>query len=377
MDFDFNEQQSMLKTMARDFLAGVCTKSRVRELEKDEKGYDPDMFSKMAELGWMGLIFPEKYGGMGAEFLDLMVLMEEMGRNITPGPFFSTMGLCAIPILKFGTETQKKKYLPLVAEGRNIWSLAYTEKSGRFSPVDINCRAVADGKHYVINGEKWFAPFAHIADYLLVICRTDVAKAGTDGLTAFLIRAASRGIKTELIPTLSGDGQCRIKFKNVKVTNRDILGKLDQGWKVINYLMQRATILKCAEMSGACEAVLDMTLAYAKDRVQFDKPIGSFMAIQHKLVDLLTDVEGLQYVVHNAAWLVSTGARADMAVSLAKAKANEVYQRVCIDGIKIHGAIGFTMDHDIGCYFRRVKADEFMLGDTDLHLEKVAGEMGL
>ncbi|MCX6006321.1 MAG: acyl-CoA/acyl-ACP dehydrogenase [Chloroflexi bacterium] len=377
MDFDFNEQQSMLKTMARDFLAGVCTKTRVRELEKDEKGYDPDMFSKMAELGWMGLIFPEDYGGMGAEFLDLVVLMEEMGRNIIPGPFFSTVGLCAIPILKFGTETQKKKYLPAVAEGRNVWSLAYTEISGRFSPVDINCMAVADGKNYVINGEKWFAPFAHIADYLLVICRTEAAKADTDGLTAFLVKAGTRGIKTELIPTVSGDGQCRIRFKNVIVSKRDILGKLGQGWKVINYLMQHATILKCAEMAGACEAVLEMTQAYAKDRVQFDKPIGSFMAIQHKLVDMLIDVEGLQFVVHNAAWLVSIGARADMAVSLAKAKANEVYQRVCIDGIKIHGAIGFTMDHDIGCYFRRVKADEFMLGDTDLHLEKVAGEMGL
>jgi alkylation response protein AidB-like acyl-CoA dehydrogenase len=377
MDFDLNEQQNMLKTMARDFLAGACTKARVRELEKDEKGYDPDMLSKMVELGWMGLIFPEKYGGMGAEFLDLMVLMEEMGRNITPGPFFSTVGLCAIPILKFGTEIQKKKYLPPVAEGRNIWSLAYTENSGRFSPVDINCLAMADGKNYVINGEKWFAPFAHIADYLLVICRTDAAKAGTDGLTVFIIGARSKGIKTELIPTLSGDGQCKIRFKNVIVSKRDILGKLDQGWKVINYLMQRATILKCAEMAGACEAVLDMTQAYAKDRVQFDKPIGSFMAIQHKLVDMLTDVEGLQYLVHYAAWLVSTGAKADMAVSLAKAKANEVYQRICIDGIKIHGAIGFTMDHDIGCYFRRVKAAEFMLGDTDLHLEKVAGEMGL
>jgi len=377
MEFDFNEQQSMLKTMARDFLAGNCTKARVRELEKDEKGYDPDMLAKMAELGWMGLIFPEQYGGMGAEFLDLVVLMEEMGRNITPGPFFSTVGLCAIPILKFGTETQKKKYLPAVAEGKSIWSLAATEISGRFSPNDINCLAVADGNNYVINGEKWFAPFAHISDYLLIICRTEAAKTGTDGLTAFLVRSGARGVKTELIPTLSGDGQCRIRFRNVKVSKRDILGKLGQGWKVVKFLTQRATILKCAEMAGACEAVLEMTQAYAKERVQFDKPIGSFMAIQHKLVDMLTDVEGLQFLVHNAAWLVSTGAKADIAVSIAKAKANEVYQRVCIDGIKIHGAIGFTMDHDIGCYFRRVKSAEFMLGDTDMHLEKVAAGLGL
>ena len=172
MEFDFNEQQNMLKTMARDFLAEICTKARVRELEKDEKGYDPDMLAKIAELGWMGLIFPEEYGGMGAELLDLVALMEEMGRNITPGPFFSTVALCAIPILKFGTERQKKKYLPAIAEGKSIWSLALTEASGRFTPGDLNCRALSDGNNYIINGDKWFVPFAHVADYLLVVCRT-------------------------------------------------------------------------------------------------------------------------------------------------------------------------------------------------------------
>jgi hypothetical protein len=136
-------------------------------------------------------------------------------------------------------------------------------------------------------------------------------------------------------------------------------------------------VLKCAEVSGACQAVLQMTQAYAKDRTQFDKPIGSFMAIQHKLVDMLTDVEGLQYLVYYAAWMLSTGKKADMCVAQAKAKANDVYQRTCIEGIKIHGAIGFTMDHDIGCYFRRVKSSEFTLGDSDLHLEKIAAGIGL
>jgi alkylation response protein AidB-like acyl-CoA dehydrogenase len=168
-----------------------------------------------------------------------------------------------------------------------------------------------------------------------------------------------------------------VRLKNVKASRLDVLGKVGKGWKVVDYLAQRATVLKCAEVSGACQAILDMTQAYAKDRTQFDKPIGSFMAIQHKLVDMLTDVEGLQYVVYYAAWLLSTGAKADTYVSMAKAKANDVYQRVCIDGIKIHGAIGFTMDHDIGCYFRRVKAAEFVLGDTDMHLDKVAAGIGL
>lgn len=377
MDFDLNEQQNMLKTMAHDFLINECPKTRVRELEKDEKGYDASIWSKMVELGWLGLIFPEKYNGTGADFLDLVVLMEEMGKNILPGPFFSTVALCALPILKFGTETQKKKYLVPIADGKNIWSLALSERSGRCEATEINATAKLEGKRYVINGEKWFAQFAHIADYLLVACRTEKLKSHEDGITLFIVRAKSRGIKIDLIPSIAGDGLCRVRFKNVKASRLDVLGKVGKGWKIINYLSQRATVLKCAEVSGACQAVLDMTQAYAKERTQFDKPIGSFMAIQHKLVDMLTDVEGLQYLVYYSAWLLSTGAKADMHISMAKAKANDVYQRVCIDGIKIHGAIGFTMDHDIGCYFRRVKAAEFVLGDTDMHLDKVASGIGL
>ncbi|MFA5399135.1 MAG: acyl-CoA dehydrogenase family protein [Dehalococcoidia bacterium] len=377
MDFDFNEQQNMLKTMARDFLVNECPKARVRELETDQKGYDPDMWAKMVELGWLGLIFPEQYNGTGADFLDLVVLMEEMGRNITPGPFFSTVALCSIPILKFGTATQKAKYLTPIADGKSIWSLALTEKSGRFEAADITAHAEFDGKNYILNGEKWFVPYAHVADHLLVLCRTEKAESPESGLTLFVVKTAGRGVKIELIPTIAGDGQCRVRFKNVKAARSDTIGKKGDGWKVISYMAQRATVLKCAEVAGACQAVLEMTQAYAKDRTQFDKPIGSFMAIQHKLVDMLTDVEGLQYLVHYAAWMLSIGVKADMYISQAKAKANDVYQRVCVDGIKIHGAIGFTMDHDIGCYFRRVKSSEFMLGDTDLHLEKIAAGIGL
>lgn len=377
MDFDLNEQQNMLKTMSKDFLASVCTKTKVRELEKDKKGYDPAVWMQMAELGWMGLIFPEQYGGTGADLLDLVVLMEEMGRNISPGPFFSTVGQCAIPILKFGTETQKKKYLPEISEGKAIWSLAFAEKSGRCLPDEVACTAAQEGKGYVISGEKWFVPYAHVADYLLVVCRTAGAKAPESGLTLFALKADSGGIKTELIPTIAGDGQCRVKFRNVKAGKGNIIGKPNHGGKILDYLIQRAIVLKCAEVSGACQAVLEMTRAYAKERVQFDKPIGAFMAIQHKLVDMLTDVEGLQYLVYYAAWLLSTGAKAGIQVSQVKAKANEVYERVCIDGIRIHGAIGFTMDHDIGCYFRRVKSSEFMLGDTGQHLEKIAVSLGL
>ncbi|MHB8085418.1 MAG: acyl-CoA dehydrogenase family protein [Dehalococcoidia bacterium] len=377
MDFDLNEQQQMLRTMARDFLSRQCTKARVRELENDSRGYDPDMLAKMAELGWWGLVVPEKYGGMGAGLLDLAVLLEEMGRNITPGPFFSTVALCALPLMKFGTEMQKAGYAAGINGGSKIWSLALSEESGSYDAADINCTSDYNGTHYLINGEKWFAPYAHIADFLIVICRTQKVPNLQNNLTAFIIDTKSRGLKIELIPTIAGDGQCMVRFKNVKAVKRDILGGVGKGQNVFDFIMKSGTILKCAEVSGACQAILDMTLAYAKERVQFDKPIGSFMAIQHKLVDMLTDVEGLQYLVYYAAWLLASGQKAATQISMAKAKAAEVYQQVCIDGVKIHGAIGFSMDHDMGCFFRRIKSAEFMLGDRDLHLFKVAGGIGL
>ncbi|MDD5313484.1 MAG: acyl-CoA/acyl-ACP dehydrogenase [Dehalococcoidia bacterium] len=377
MDFELSEQQNMLKTMARDFLSVECNKVKVRDLEESDTNYDPKMWSKMAELGWLGLIFPEQYGGTGADLLDLVILMEEMGRNITPGPFFATVALCAIPIMKFGNKRQQANYLTSIAEGKSIWSLAIEERHGGYEASHINCSADYDGKHFVINGEKMFVPYAHIADYFLVVCNTGKDAGGDGGLTTFIVKAKSRGVKIEKISTFAGDGQCRVRFRNVKVSRSDVLGRINSGRKVLDMIMQWGTVLKCAEVSGACQAVLEMTNNYAKERIQFDKPIGSLMVIQHQLVDMFTDIEGLQYLVYYAAWLLTQGVKADVQISIAKAKANKVYQRACIDGVKIHGAIGFTMDHDLGCYFRRIKTAEFMLGDTSLHLEKIASGLGL
>lgn len=374
MDFNYSEQQNMLKTMAGSFLSKECSKVRVRELEKDPKGYDHAVWEKMVDLGWQGLILPEEYGGMGAGFTDLVVLMEEMGKNILPGPFFPTIGLCAIPLMRYGKKSQKAGYLPLIASGKNIWSLAVIERSGIFESDEIACHAEYDGKSYVINGEKWFCQYAHVADWLLVICCT--GQKG-EGLTAFIIDAKKQGVRVERLETIAGDGQCRVKFKNVRVSGKNMLGKKGQGWAIVEYLSRYALVLKSAEICGACQAVLNMAQSYAKDRVQFEKPIGSFMTIQHRLADMLTDVEGLQYLVYQAAWLVESGKKADTAVAMAKAMASEVYQRCCIDAVRIHGAIGFTMDHDLGCYFRRIKAAEFILGDRDSAIEKVAVGIGL
>jgi Acyl-CoA dehydrogenases len=191
------------------------------------------------------------------------------------------------------------------------------------------------------------------------------------------VDAKSPGINVEVIPTIAHDKQCEVNFDGVSVPKNNILGEEVHGWDIVNFILQRGTILKCAEVMGGCQAVLEMTTTYAKDRVQFGHPIGSFQAIQHRMADMFIDVEGLQYLVYEAAWEISIGSPSNLHISMAKAKANEIYQRTCIEGIRVHGAIGFTADHNISLYFSRVKAAEFTLGDTDFYQERVAVELGL
>lgn len=364
----------MLQETARDFLSKECPKSKVRELEGDEKGHDPELWHKMAGLGWMGLLFPEEYGGMEGDFLDLAILIEEMGRNILPSPFFPTVVLSGLPILEYGTSEQKNKFLSQIANGEAIWTLALTEESAILKPSGIRLLATQEGEKYLVEGTKLFSPYAHIADYLLVVARTGEAE---KAVTAFIVDTKSPGINIEIMPTIAHDKQCAVSFDKVEVNKNDILGEVDKGWDIVEFILQRPSVLKCAEVLGASQAVLDMASSYAKERIQFDKPIGSFQGVQFRLADNFIDVEGLRYLTYRAAWEISVGSPSNLNISLAKAKANEVYQRVCIDGIRTHGAIGFTADHDIGLYFRRVKEAEFALGDSNLHRERIAAELEL
>ncbi len=377
MDFSFTEEQDMLRISARDFLTKECPKAKIREMDSDERGYDPNMWRSMAELGWMGLIFPEEYGGMRGSFMDLVILMEEMGRNILPGPYFSTIALCALPLLEYGSSEQKTKLLPQIAKGEDIWTFALVEQSGRYQASDVKLRALVEGANYILQGHKLFVSDAHVADYMLVVGRTGKGDSLEEGITLFIVNTDGPNVKNEAIPTIGGDRQFRVGFDKAVVPKGNILGKIGSGWDIVNFILQRAAVLKCAEISGACQAVLDITSSYAKERIQFDRPIGSFQAVQHKLADMLIDVEAVQYLLYQAAWGIDVGSPSHWQISAAKVKANEVYQRICIEAIAAHGAIGYTMDHDIGLYYRRVKAAQFVAGASNLHREVVSIQLGL
>jgi len=374
MDLGLEEQQEMLKNFARDFLEKECPESLVREMEEDEKGYSPELWQKMAQQGWMGLIIPEEYNGTGMNVCELVVLLEEFGRALVPGPFISTVVLGGVPIMEAGTEEQKQQFLPKIASGELIMTLALTEPSAKWTADGVQLEAKKAGNEYVVNGTKLFVQDAHVSDHMIVAART--GGSGEDGITLFIVDSKSPGIKFEVLKTIAADKQCEVTFDNVKVPSSSMLGGEGQGWPIIEKTKDVATVAACAYLVGLSQMDFDVTLNYAKERVQFGRPIGSFQAIQHKLADAVIDVDGSRFITYKAAWSLQEGEPdADLMISMAKAWTSDASRRVVAHGQQIHGGIGFTKEYKIQLYFRRQKWMELMWGDADYHRELVAQKL--
>jgi len=374
MDLGLDEQQEMLKNFARDFLEKECPESLVRAMEEDEKGYSPELWQKMAQQGWMGLIIPEDHNGTGMNICELVVLLEEFGRALVPGPFISTVVLGGVPIMEAGTEEQKKQFLPKIASGELILTMALTEPSAKWTADGVQLEAKKDGGGYVLNGTKLFVQDAHVSDYMVVAART--GGSGEDGITLFLVDSKSPGIKFEVLKTIAADKQCEVTFENVKVPASNMLGAEGKGWPIIEKTKKVATVAACAYLVGLSQMDFDVTLNYAKERVQFGRPIGSFQAIQHKLADAVIDVDGSRFITYKAAWSLQEGEPdADLMISMAKAWTSDASRRVVAHGQQIHGGIGFTKEYKIQLYFRRQKWMELMWGDADYHRELVAQKL--
>ncbi len=377
MDLGLNEEQEMLKKSAKEFLSKECPKKLVRELDEGDSGLSRDLWKKMAGLGWMGLPFPEKFGGNGGTLLDLIVLLDEMGYNIVPGPFFATVVLAGFTLMEAGSEEQKQAYLAKICSGEMIMTLALTELDGTYLPESVETVAEAKGDQYILNGAKLFVPDANVADFLLVAARTKSGADPAEGISIFIVDVKSRGVKVTPLKTLGRDKLCEVVFDNVTIPSKDLVGKLNGGWPVIKSILRKAAVAKCAEMVGGAQASLDMAVSYAKERVQFGRPIGAFQAIQHYCANMVTDVDGSRFITYKAAWTESEGLPSDLEISMAKAWTSEAFKRVAVLAHQIFGAIGFTMDHDMHLYFRRAKAGEIAYGDADFHREIVAAQLGL
>ena len=377
MDFGFSEEQEMLRTMARDFLAKECPSTYVREMMEDERGFTDAFWSKMAELGWMGLILPEEHGGSGLGLVDLVVVLEEMGRAVVPGPFFSTM-VGTMALLEGASDALKAEVLPRIATGDLKITLAHLEPSGRLDPGGITATATKSDGGYRLDGTKLFVPDAGTADLIIVVAR-EPGSTGSDGVGLFLADREASGVAITPLKTMDQTRKlAEVKLDGVQVAGGRLVGSVGGGWALLDRIVDRAKVGLCAEMCGGAEKVLEMSVEYAKVREQFGRPIGSFQAIQHKCANMLVEVESSKSVTYYAAWAAATDIEeAPLAAAMAKAYCSEAYRHTAGEGIQIHGGIGFTWEHDMHLYFKRAKSSEVTFGDATWNRELVAQRIDL
>ncbi len=370
MDFGFSEEQEMLRDAAKRFLTDNCSTKFVRQMMAHETAHDGAFWEKLVGLGWPGLIIPENYGGQGGSFLDLTVIAEEAGKAIVPGPFFAATMLGGPAIMEGGSEAQKKDLLPKIAAGKLIATVAIAEASGRFDAGGIELKAAKKGSGYTITGEKFFVPDAHVADAIIVAVRT--GGAGENGITLLCVPAKEKGVTVTQLKTVDMTRRmCHVKFDDVAAS--EVIGGADGGWPILRRTLDIATAGLAAEMVGTAQKALDIAVDYAKTRVQFGKPIGSFQAVKHKCVDMMVAVENARSLTYYACWTVDERvAEAAAAVPMAKAYASDMAKNVTSEAIQVHGGIGFTWEHDMHLYHRRALAGEANLGNAPVHRETVA-----
>lgn len=375
MDFQLTEEQTLLKESARDFLSNECTKEMVREMEETEKGYSPELWKKMAELGWMGLLFPEEYNGSGFTFEDLTILLDEIGYNICPAPYIPTVVIGGLTVLSYGSEAQKKEYLPKIAGGDAIFTFAMTEKDGLYDADAIHAKAEAGGDEYVINGTKMFVPYGAAADYFICVARTASGSNPEDGISVFIVDAGAPGITINEQKNIANDRQCEVIFKDVKTSKDNIIGQADKGWPVVKDMLEKAAAALCAEMLGGSRAVLDATVQYSTERFQFGVAIGSFQAVQHHCANMWLDLKAARVLTEKAAWLITRGLPASKEVAMAKSRTGESYRRITSLGHQVHGAVSFTKEYDVYLYHRRSVTGDLMFGSADYQKKMVAKEL--
>jgi len=373
MNFGFTEEQEFLRTTAREFLEKESPMSVVRELMETESGYDPELWKKMAELGWVGLLIPEEYGGAGLSFVDLVVILEEMGRALLPSPFFGNLQ-GTLAVLNAGTDTQRKEILTAVAAGDRILSFAITEEAGTEEAKDIQLRAEKDGDGFRLTGTKLFVPDGQNADTVVVAART--GGSGESGISLLLVEREAAGVSVS--PLRSMDQTRRIAEIRFENASGQLLGGENAGWATWEVVRDAALVALSTEAVGGSEKVLEDSVAYAKERVQFGKPIGVNQAIKHKCADMLIEVESSKSITYYAAWALAEGVdEATLAAAMAKAYTSDAYRHTSAENIQIHGGVGFTWEYDCHLYFKRAKAIEVTYGSPSGHRERVAQLMNL
>jgi alkylation response protein AidB-like acyl-CoA dehydrogenase len=371
MNFAFTDEQEELRKTVRAFLDAKSPESAVREQMETEAGYDDAVWRQMGEqMGLQGLSIPEEFGGSGYTFIELGIVLEEMGRSLLCAPFFSTVVLAANTLLHSGDDAAKKDYLPGIASGETIATVAFTEPSGKWDEAGIEMQATAAGDGWTLSGTKMFVLDGHTANLILVAARTP------QGVSLFAVDGDAAGLTRTALSTMDQTRkQARLEFEN---TPGRFVGTDGDGWNVLDKVLDLVAIGLAAEQVGGAQKVLDMAVEYAKVRVQFGRPIGSFQAIKHKCADMLLEVESAKSAAYYGMWCASElNDELPSVASLAKAYCSEAYFHAAAENIQIHGGIGFTWEHPAHLYFKRAKSSELLFGDPTYHRELLAQRIGI
>jgi alkylation response protein AidB-like acyl-CoA dehydrogenase len=370
VNFAFTEEQEQLRQFVRSFLQDKSPESAVREQMETETGYDTKVWKQMADqLGLQSLIIPEEFGGQGFTFVELGVVLEEMGRALLCAPYFSGV-LATTALLQAGDEAAKKAHLPGIATGDTVATLAFTEENGKWDEAGITMEASASGDGFTLSGVKSFVIDGHTADLIIVAAKTG------KGTSLFAVEGSASGLSREALSTMDQTRkQAKLTFSNVPAT---LIGTEGEGWATMTKVLDLAAVALAAEQVGGAQYVLEMAVQYAKDRVQFGRPIGSFQAIKHKCADMLLEVESAKSAAYYGLWCAAEmNDELPSVASLAKAYCSEAYFHAAAENIQIHGGIGFTWEHPAHLYFKRAKSSELLFGDPAYHRELLAQRIGL
>ena len=372
MNLDFSEEQDMLREMIRGLCNEYCSVETVREMEDHAVGYPDELWKQMGELGVLGLLIPESYGGGEQTLLEAAIVYEELGRALAPSPHFVSSVVSASALLAGGSDAQKQEWLPKIAGGEAILTPAWIEPGNGYGSKGVQMRAEQDGDSYVLNGTKRHVLFASSASRMLVLVRTGDGEQDVDIL---LVDPRASGVTLTQQKSLASDTQYKVDFQNVRVPVSERLGAAGSGWKTWDAVMHDAIILLAAQAVGGADKALEITVQYAKDRKQFDKPLGAFQAISHYLADAVTAIEGGRTLVYEAAWARSEGKDIARLAPMAKLFTCQTYRDMTAMCQQVWGGVGFTFEYDIQLYFRRAKQLQITWWDTRYLEDLVAADV--
>ncbi len=371
LDLRLSESEEMLKKAALDFLRRDAPKEVIQVLQETDTGYTEELWKKVVDMGWLGIIIPEQYGGTGSTLTSAGVLFEALGTGPLPGPYFSSGILGSLITLEAGTEEQKQSILPDVAEGRKILTLALTEPSYSWEPGAVQTSAETKNGDFILNGLKLFTMDAQAASHFIVVARTVKGADPAEGISLFLVDKNSEGVSVRRLPGFLADRTFEVKLDSVKVPRSAMLGSLNEGWPALKRGIDKSIPVLCAYKAGACQALFDMTMDYSRTRIQFSQPIGRFQRVQDMIIEMIDHMDAARWSTYECLWKLDTQRPAQDSIHLAKAISSDAYWEVCTLAIRVFSGISYSREHPVSFHVKASRCLYSYLGEPSYHRQQL------